>query len=87
VTDTFKDKDEDSDYSLRLVLTESQIKSWFSSETGHRKKTVVNRGIERGFTELSQSIDIQDNEEGGHDQNEGVIESGGPPPPPPPPPL
>ena len=69
-----------------LVLGESQIKSWFSSETGCRKKTVVNRVIEKGFTELSQSIDIQDNEEEGHDQNEGVVEAGAPPPPPPPPP-
>jgi hypothetical protein len=86
MTDTFKDKDEDSDYSLRLVLSESQIKSWFSSETGSRKKSSVNRVIEKGFTEFSQSIDIQDNEEGGHDQNEGVVETGAPPPPPPPPP-
>ncbi len=29
-----------------------------------------------GFTEISQSIDIQDNEEGGHDQNKGVVEEG-----------
>jgi hypothetical protein len=43
MVETFKDKDEDSDYSLRLVLSESQIKSWFSSETGHRKKETVNR--------------------------------------------
>ncbi len=85
-----KDKDEDSDYSLRLVLSESQIKSWFSSETGRRKKEEVDREIEKGFTEVSQSIDIQDNEEGGHDQNEGDVETGDsspPPPPPPPPPL
>jgi hypothetical protein len=27
------------------------------------------------------SIDIQDNEEEGHDQNEGVVEEGTPPPP------
>jgi hypothetical protein len=65
----FVDKDEDSDYCFHLVLSESQIKSWFSSETGHRKKAAVNRVIEKGFTGLSQSI--QDNEEGGHDQNEG----------------
>jgi hypothetical protein len=92
---TFKDKDEDSDYSLRLVLSESQIKSWFSYEAGHRKKETVNRGIEKGFTELSQSIDLQDNQEGGHDLNGGVVEEGAPPPPhlpsppppPPPPPL
>ncbi len=81
-------KDEDFDLCFRLVLSESQIKSWFSSETGHRKKMVLNRVIEKGFTGLSQSI--QDNEEGGHDQNEGVVEEGGPPPPtpptPPPPP-
>ena len=83
---TFKDKDEDSDFSLRLVLSESQIKSWFSSETWYHKKAAVNRVIEKGFTELSQSIDIQDNEEGGHHQQEGVVESGAPPPPPPPPP-
>jgi hypothetical protein len=43
---------------------------------------VVNRVTEQGFTELSQSIDIQDNEEEGHDQNEGVVEEGTPPPPP-----
>ena len=49
---TFKDKDEDSDFSLRLVLSESQIKSWFSSEVGHRKKSGVNRIIEKGFTDL-----------------------------------
>ena len=83
---TFKDKDEDSDFSLRLVLSETQIKSWFSSDPGCRKKEEVNRVIEKGFTELSQSIDIQDNEEGGHHQQEGVVESGAPPPPPPPPP-
>ena len=53
MTDTFKDKDEDFDYSLRLVLSESQIKSWFSSETGRRKKAVVNRVIEKGFTEFN----------------------------------
>jgi hypothetical protein len=47
---SFKDKDEDSDYSLRLVLSESQIKVWFSSEAGHRKKAVVNRVFEKGFT-------------------------------------
>ncbi len=70
---TFKDKDEDSDFSLRLVLSESQIKSWFSSEGGCRKKTTMNREIEEGFTELNQSVDIQDNEEGGHDQNKGVF--------------
>jgi hypothetical protein len=86
---TFKDKDEDSDYSLRLVLIESQIKTWFSSEVGRRKKTAVNRLFEKGFTEFSQSIDLQDNQEGGHDQNGGVVEEGDPPPPvpsPPPPP-
>ncbi len=77
------DKDEDSDYCFHLVLSESQIKSWFSSEAGHRKKETVNRVIEIGFTGISQSI--QDNEEGGHDQNEGVVEEGGPPPSPPPP--
>jgi hypothetical protein len=69
----FKDKDEDSDYCFHLVLSETQIKSWFSSETGRRKKAVVNRVIEKGFTGLSQSI--QDNEEGGHDQNKGVVEA------------
>jgi hypothetical protein len=92
---TFKDKDEDSDYSLRLVLSESQIKAWFSSESGRRKKAAVNRVFEKGFTELSQSIDLQDNQEGGHDLNGGVVEEGAPPPPPlpspppppPPPPL
>ena len=86
---TFKDKDEDSDYSLRLVLSESQIKAWFSSESGRRKKAAVNRVFEKGFTELSQSIDLQDNQEGGHDLNGGVVEEGAPPPPPlpsPPPP-
>jgi hypothetical protein len=31
---TFNDKNEDSDFSLRLVLSETQIKSWFSSEAG-----------------------------------------------------
>jgi hypothetical protein len=86
MTQTFQDKDVDSDYSLRLVLSESQIKSWFSSETGHHKKTTVNRVIEKGFTELSQSIDLQDNQEGGDDQDEGVIETGAPPPRPPRPP-
>ena len=93
---TFKDKAENSDFSLRLVLSERQIKSWFSSETWCHKKAVVNRVIEEGFTEFSKSIDIQDNnEEGGHDQNEGVGEVGVPPPespsssssPPPPTPL
>jgi hypothetical protein len=83
---TFKDKDEDSDYSLRLVLSASQIKSWFSSEEGCRKKAVSNRVIVEGFTEFSQSIDIQNNEEGGHDQNKGVVETGAAPPPSPPPP-
>ncbi len=68
-----------------VVLSESQIKSWFSSEVGHRKKEEVNRVIEKGFTELSQSIDLQDNQEGGHDQNGGDVEEGDPPPPPPPP--
>jgi hypothetical protein len=67
-------------------VSESQIKSWFSSEVGYRKKAVVNRVIEKGFTELSQSMDIQDNEEGGHHQHEGVVEEGVPPPSPPPPP-
>jgi hypothetical protein len=82
---TFNDKNEDSDFSLRLVLSENQIKSWFSSEAGCRKKTAVNRGREQGFTEISQSIDMEDNnEEGGHDQNEGVPEEGVPPPLPPP---
>ena len=38
----FKDKDEDSDFSLRLV----------------------------------HSMDIQDNEEGGHHQHEGVVDEG-----------
>ena len=90
----FKDKDEDSNYCFHLVLSETQIKSWFSSEAGRRKKAAVNRAREQGFAELSQSIDMQDNnEEGGHDQNEGVPEEGVPPPlppptpPPPPPPL
>ena len=85
----FVDKDEDSDYCFHLVLSETQIKSWFSSEAGRRKKAAVNRVIEKGFTGLSQSI--QDNEEGGHNQNEGFVEEGGPPPPtpptPPPPPV
>ena len=44
----------------------------------------VNRVIEKGLTEISKSIDMQDIEEGGHDQNEGVPEEGDPPPPPPP---
>jgi hypothetical protein len=87
MTTTYKDKDEDSDYSLRLVLSERQIKSWFSSEAGLRKKETVNRVFEKGFTELSQSIDMQDNQEGDHDQNGGVVEEGAPPAPPPPPPL
>jgi hypothetical protein len=90
MTATFKDKDEDSDYSLRLVLSESQIKTWFSSEAGHRKKAEVNRVFEKGFTTVSSSIDLQDNQEGGHDLNGGVVEEGAPPPPPlpslPPPP-
>ena len=76
--------------SLRLVLSETQIKSWFSSESGYREKAVVNRVIDKGFTEFSQLIDMEDfNEEGGHDQNEGGPEEGVPPPlpPPPPPPL
>ncbi len=64
MTVTFKDKEEDSDFSLRLVLSESQIKSWFSSETGRQNKTTVDRMIEEGFTELSQSIDIQDKKKG-----------------------
>jgi hypothetical protein len=34
----FKDKDEDSDFCFRLDFSESQIKVWFSSETGCRKK-------------------------------------------------
>ncbi len=83
---TFNHKDEDSDYSLRLVLSESQIKVWFSSEVGRRKKETVNRVFEKEFTDLSQSIDLQDNQEGSHDQNGGVVEEGAPPPPPPPPP-
>ncbi len=82
----FKDKEEDSDFCYGLVLSESQIKCWFSSEAGRRKKAAANRVIVEGFTELSQSIDIQDNEEGGHDQNKRVVEAGAPPPPPPPPP-
>jgi hypothetical protein len=45
----FVDKHEDSDYCFHLVLSESQIKSWISSETGCRKKTAVNRVIEKGF--------------------------------------
>jgi hypothetical protein len=49
----FKDKDEDSDFCFRLVLSESQIKPWFSSEVGCRKKAAVNRVIEKGFTGLS----------------------------------
>jgi hypothetical protein len=37
----------------------------------------VNSVMDKGFTEVSQSIDMQDNnEEGGHDQNEGVPEEG-----------
>ncbi len=33
--------------------------------------------FEKGFTEFRQSIDIQDNQEGGHDdQNGGVVEEG-----------
>ena len=67
----------------RCVSRETQIKSWFSSKTMNRQKVVVNRVIEKGLTGLSESIDIQDNVEGGHDQNEGVIEVGAPPPPPP----
>ena len=80
-------------FSLRLVLSETQIKSWFSSESGYREKAVVNRVIDKGFTEFSQLIDMEDNnEEGGHDHNEGVPEEGvplppPPPSPPPPPPL
>jgi hypothetical protein len=81
MTVTFKDEDEDSDYSLRLVLSESQIKSWFSSESGRRKKSVVNRVFEKGFTDLISSIDLQDNQEGGHDLNGGVVKEGVPPPP------
>jgi hypothetical protein len=50
--------------SLRVVLSESQIKVWFSSESGHRKKAAVNRVFEKGFTELSSSIDLQDNQLG-----------------------
>ena len=71
---------------MRTPITLSVSSAWFSSEAGRRKKAAVNRVFEKGFTELSQSIDIQDNEEGGHDQNEGVVEAGAPPPPPPPPP-
>jgi hypothetical protein len=53
---TFKDKDEDSDYSLRLVLSASHIKSWFSSETGCRKKAAANRVIVTGRIHRAQSI-------------------------------
>ncbi len=50
----------------------------------HLKKSTVNRTREQGFTDLSQSIDMLDNnEEGGHDQNEGVPEEGVSPPLPP----
>ena len=74
---TFKDKNEDSDFSLRFVLSETQIKSWVSSEAGCRKTAAVNRVIDIGFAELSQSIDMQDNiEEMGHDQNKGGPEEG-----------
>ncbi len=48
--------------------------------------TFKDKVFEKGFTELSQSIDLQDNQEGGHDLNGGVVEEGAPPPPPPPPP-
>ena len=69
-----------------MCTSKSQIKSWCWSESGCRKKGLVNgrvikkkglvnrRVIEKGFTDLSQSIDIQDNEEGGHDKNEGVTD-------------
>ena len=57
VVTQFKDKDADSDLSLCLVLSKTQFKSWFSSETMNRQKMVVNRVIEKGLTELSESID------------------------------
>ena len=71
---TFKDRDEDSNFSLRLVLSESQIKSWFSSEAGRRKKAEVNRVFD-----LNGGVV----EEGAPPPH--PLPS--PPPPPPPPPL
>ncbi len=46
---TFNDKNEDSDnsdFSLRLVLSETQIKSCFLSEAGRHKKAAVNRAMD-----------------------------------------
>jgi hypothetical protein len=51
----FCEKGDESEYSARLVLSESQIKSWFSSEAGQRKKrgqVVATRVIDQALTEL-----------------------------------
>jgi hypothetical protein len=63
----FTDKGEDSPYSVRLVLNETQIKSWFSSEASRRKKKAASMVIERGLTELRAAIDL---EKGGGDAEE-----------------
>jgi hypothetical protein len=60
----FTDKGDESPYSVRLVLSEGQIKSWNSSEASRRKKLAASRVIDRGVTELSAAMDL---EEGGDD--------------------
>jgi hypothetical protein len=56
--DLFADTSPTSEYSSRLVLKESQIKSWFSQECRRRKLLIGKTVVERGVSEMCASNDV-----------------------------
>jgi len=54
----FTDTSPTSEYSSRLVLKESQIKSWFSQECRRRKLLIGKTVVERGVSEMCASNDV-----------------------------
>jgi len=76
----FNDASTDSPYAKKLVLTKSQIKSWFSTEKGRRtaagKRLVAKNVIERAATELA-AAEMEETAGGGQRGEEGGVAGGG----------
>ena len=73
----FTDNDPNSPYSARLVLSEAQIKSWFSSEAARRKKLALIRVFDKGLTELGAAMDLEKGSGDLPEENEGGADGNG----------
>jgi len=77
----FNDKNADAPYSKRLVLTQTQIKSWFSTEKSRRtaagKRLVAKTVIEKAATEVAAQMHVPDSEEADEEAGGQGSEVGG----------